>query len=205
MSDRALYRLAATAGFVSSAILALNVLRRAGVLPTNALTHAISPWAGVFALFALTGLYLWRRAAAGMLGVVGYALSTAGFAGAAGIEFAVHFIFPNLPQAQVDALVSGPARPALATVATVFCLGAVVFGVALLRAGGVPRVAAAGYLVTMALFAWRNALPEAVVTVTGLLSAAAVVVLCLALRRATGVTAFVATSGASAAPAASAR
>jgi len=184
MTDRMLYRLAALAGLVSAGILVLNVFRRAGLVPTDAVTHAIAPWAGALALFAVVGLYLWRRAEAGVLGILGYGLSTAGFTGAVGVELAVQYIFPNMPQAQVDALVAGPARPALVTVAGAFSLGAVLFGAALIRAGGVPRVAAAGYLVTMALFAWRNALPEAAVTVDGVLAASMVVWLSLALWRA---------------------
>ena len=184
MSEVTLYRWATVAGVLSSVILLINVLRRAGAVPTNALTHAISPFAAVLALFALTGLYLWQRSTTGWLGLLGYVLSTAGFAGAVGTEVVVQFVFAHLPTAQVDALVAGPSRPAFVTIALIFTAGALLFGTAMLRSGQVPRLAAAGYLVSMAVFAWRTVLPELVVTVDGIVATAVVVWLSVTLRRA---------------------
>jgi hypothetical protein len=175
MSVAQLYRLSAAAGLVAAAVLTVNVLRRVGIVPTNALTHAISPLAPGLALFALTGLYLWQYERAGRLGLVGYVLSTAGFAGAVGTEVAVHFVFAHLPQAVVDQLVDGPARTPFATIATIFSLGAVLFGTAMFRTGQLPRPPVVLYVVGLAVFGWRNLLPEALVTVDGLISAAAIV------------------------------
>jgi len=184
MSETTLYRRSALAGLLASAVLVVNVLRRDGALPTDAVTHAVAPLAPVLALFAVTGLYLWVREATGLVGLLGYVLSTAGFAGAVGSEVVVQFVFANMPKAQVDGLVAGPSRPALVVIAVVFTLGAVLLGAALARSGQAPTAAAVGYLVTMAVFAWRSALPEWIVTVDGVLSAVIVARLSLALRHA---------------------
>jgi hypothetical protein len=185
--EKLLYRLAALAGALAAPILVVNVLRRADVLPTNALTRGVAPFATVLALFAITGLYLWQRERAGRLGLVGYVFGIAGFAGAVGTEVTGQFVFANLPEAQVDQLVAGPARPAFTTIAAVFSLGALLFGAAMFRAGAVPRTAAAGYAFCLALFAWRNSLPELVVTVDGVVAGVVVGWLSWSLwRRPTG-------------------
>ena len=80
----------------------------------------------------------------------------------------------NLPRAVVDELVAGPAKPALAAVAITFTLGAVTLAATMLRAGRLPAALGWSYLVVMAPFGWRNLMPEAVVTLDGLLAAVVV-------------------------------
>ncbi|HEY1178957.1 MAG TPA: hypothetical protein VGF17_22615 [Phytomonospora sp.] len=75
-----LNRLTAYAGHACAILLLFNVVRRAGVLPDNALTHAVAPFAVLTGLFAITGLYRLIRPAAGALGLVGYVLNAAGVA-----------------------------------------------------------------------------------------------------------------------------
>jgi hypothetical protein len=185
MFETRLYRLSALAGLLGAVVLVVNVLRRAGAVPTNGVTHAVAPAASVLALFAVTGLYLWQRGEVGRLGLVGYVLSTVGFAGAVSTEVVVHFVFAHLPTAQVDELLAGPTRSAFTVIGVVFSLGALLFGAAMARSGVLPRAAALTYLVGLTLFSWRTLLPEAVVTVDGLVSAAAIVWMSLALWRGT--------------------
>ena len=81
MSDSLRYRLAGAAGLLTGVLLLFNDLRREDFVPENAVTESIAPLPAVLALFALTGLYLWQRHAAGALGLVGYAFNLAGVAG----------------------------------------------------------------------------------------------------------------------------
>ena len=186
MSDSQLYRSSAVAGLLAAAILVINVLRRAGVLPADAITHAVAPFSPTAALLAVTGLYLWQRERTGRLGALGYLLSMAGFAGAVGLEVTTQFIFAQLPDAQVDQLVDGPAKLPFAVIGVIFSLGATLFGVAMYRAAMLPRPAVALYAVSLTCFAWRTLMPDALVVLNGVLCAVAIVWLTRALWIAQG-------------------
>jgi hypothetical protein len=179
-----LYRLAGAAGLLTGVLLLVNDLRREDLLPENALTHSIAPVPAVLALFMLTGLYLWQRDQAGRLGLVGYALNSAGVAGLLVGEFAAHFLFADLTTAEVDALVDGRPRAAFLVIAAVFAVGVVLFSIASWRAGAYPRWAIALYLVGFLLAAGRNAVPDLVVSFGFLLGSVGVLGLAATLWRA---------------------
>jgi hypothetical protein len=157
-----LYRVAGTAGLACALLLAVNAARRSGALPENDLTHAIAPLAALCGLFALSGLYLWQRAEAGVLGCVGYGLNAAGLAGAFAIEYTLHFVFRYLDDGVVDGLVEGATGTAFRATALVLIAGTVLFGVSSWRARKLPAAAIALYVVGMVPGSLRNAVPEPV-------------------------------------------
>jgi hypothetical protein len=162
VSTATLYRLAGVAGLAGAALIAFATVRRAGLVPGNGLTHALSTPGAALSLFVLVGLYLSQRDRMGLLGLVGFALSLLGLAGVFAVEFATHAVFQFLDPDVVRGLVDGPAKPYLLTVAVVFLAGVVAFGVGLWRAGVSPRLAVAGYVVGLVPAALRTAVPEPV-------------------------------------------
>src|SRR2546423_10986109 len=150
MTPQRLFRWAAFAGFACAVLLAVSVGRRGGVLPDTAVLNAIAPLGSLAGLFTITGLYLRQRAAAGMLGLIGYGLNFAGLAGAFAIEYVLHFVFHYLPSDRVDALVHGGTGNAFRVTAIVLICGVLAFGVASWRGrrgpggAGAPLVVRAG-------------------------------------------------------------
>ncbi|MEU4576829.1 hypothetical protein [Nonomuraea sp. NPDC023979] len=157
-----LFRTSAAAGFVCAALLVVNVLRRGGVLPENAVTHAIAPFAALTGLFAITGLYLLIRDAAGGLGLAGYLLNAAGLAGAFAIEYTLHFVFPGLGGATVMGLLAGGTGMAFLVTSAVLVAGVLVFAAAAVRSGALPYAAVGLYAVGMVPGSLRNLVPEPV-------------------------------------------
>ena len=174
MSPLPLYRYAGLAAIVCAALLVFNAARRAGLVPENALTHAIAPFAALVGLLAFVGLYLWQREEAGALGLIGFVLNSAGLAGAFAIEYILHFVFPYLPAAQVTAVITGPTARAFLVTAICLITGVLLFGIASLRAAVLPRPAVVLYVVGMIPGALRNQVPETVY-LSGLVLAAAAV------------------------------
>ena len=174
MSTNTLYRLCAGTGMYSAFQLVCNVARRAGALPDTALTRGVAPLSAIFGLLALTGLYLWQRQETGRLGLVGYALNAVGLAGSVGIEYVLNYVFPYLGKRTVDMLVHGAAGTIFLITAVVFMLGALLFGMATLRAGKFPALSVPPYALGSILLSLRNTLPEWAVTVGGILAALAV-------------------------------
>jgi hypothetical protein len=176
-----LFRLAAYCGLASALLLALNALRRAGVVPTDTFTHAIAPLAESFGLLVLTGLYLLHRERSGRVGLAGYSLSFVGLSGLLGAEFVINLIFPALTKTQTDALLHGPTGRVFAVASVVFLLGAAIFGYTMWRLALLPRAATAAYTLGSVLIALRNSLPSAVFITGLLLAAAGIAALSLAL------------------------
>jgi len=162
MSERTLYRLAGLAGLIGGALIVLSVARRGGVLPENALTHALAPPAGALLLLTLTALYLRQRDRAGRLGLAGFVLNHLGLSGLFAIEFLTHAVLRYQDEATSDQLVSGPARPYFLVVALTFLAGVLIFGAASWRAGVLPRGAIVLYVLGLSAAALRAAVPEAV-------------------------------------------
>jgi hypothetical protein len=167
-----LYRMAAVAAHVCAVLLVVNVLRRAGIVPETALTHAIAPFGALMGLFAITGLYLFIRGSAGDLGLIGYVLNAAGLAGAFAIEYALHFIFPSLDGATITGLLAGGTGMAFLVTSVVLVAGVLTFSAAALRTGLIPPLGVALYAVGMIPGSLRSALPVPVYLI-GLVAAAA--------------------------------
>ena len=181
MTPQRLFRWAAFTGFACALLLVVNVGRRGGLLPDNAVLNAVAPLGSLAGLFALTGLYLRQRTAAGLLGLIGYGLNLAGLAGAFAIEYVLHFVFRYLPSDRVDALVDGGTGTAFRVTAIVLICGVLVFGIASWRARRYPVGAVALYVAGMVPGALRNVVPEPVYLGGLLLAAAGVAWLSLAL------------------------
>lgn len=162
MSDRTLYRLAGLAGLAGGALTILAVARRAGVVPENALTHALAPPASALLLLTLTALYLCQRDRAGRLGLAGFVLNHLGLSGLFAIEFVTHAVLQFQDAATRVQLTTGPGRPYFLVVALTFLVGVVVFGVASWRAGVLPRGAIILYVAGLTAAALRTSVPEAV-------------------------------------------
>jgi hypothetical protein len=138
MPTNTLYRLAGWAGLAAGVLLLIATARRGGLLPENALTHAIAPPASALALFALTALYLRQRDRAGTLGLVGFAVNLLGLTGLFAVEFTTHAVFPYLDETTRTDLLAGPTRTWFLVVAMTFLAGVVTFGVASLRSRVLP-------------------------------------------------------------------
>ncbi|GIG71126.1 hypothetical protein [Phytomonospora endophytica] len=170
-----LNRLTAYAGYACAFLLLFNVTRRAGVLPENAFTHAVAPFAVLAGLFAVTGLYRLVRPAAGTLGLVGYVLNAAGLAGAFAVEYTLHFVFPGLTEETRSHLLDGGTGRAFLATAVVLIAGVLTFSAAALRSRVLPTGAVVLYAVGMVPGSLRGAVPVAVY-LGGLVLAAAGVV-----------------------------
>lgn len=153
-----LFRLAGLAGVLGGALIVLAAARRGGVVPENALTHALAPPGSALSLFALTGIYLWQRGSAGVLGLVGYVVNLLGLVGLFGIEFVTHAVYPYQDRVEI----AGPTRAYFLAVAFTFLVGVVLFGLASWRAKVLPRGAVTLYLLGFVPAALRTAVPEAV-------------------------------------------
>jgi hypothetical protein len=172
MSDRILYRLAALTGLAGGVLILVAVARRAGVLPENAVTHALAPPASALLLLTLTALYLRQRREAGRLGLAGFVLNHLGLSGLFAIEFLTHAVLQYQDAAAREAVLTGPGRPYFLVVALTFLIGVVLFGIASWRAGVLPRAALALYVPGLSAASLRAAVPEAVY-LSGLVAGAA--------------------------------
>ncbi|RBQ18536.1 hypothetical protein DP939_18720 [Spongiactinospora rosea] len=166
------YRVAAGAGLACAALLVFNTFRRAGVVPENAVTHAVAPFAPLTGLLVVTGMYLLIRRTAGRIGAVGYVLNMAGLAGAFAVEYVLHFVFPLLGGGIVRGLLGGGTGRAFLVTSVVLIVGVLAFGAVALRAGVFPVPAVLLYMGGMVPGALRNVVPEPVY-LGGLLVAAA--------------------------------
>ncbi|MEU4508204.1 hypothetical protein AB0G05_01790 [Nonomuraea wenchangensis] len=154
-----LHRVAAVAGFVSGLLIVVNAARRGGLVAETDLTHAIAPFGALTGLLAVTGIYLVIRHRAGVLGLVGYVLNSAGLAGAFAVEYILHYVFPYLGAGTVAALLTGMTGTAFLVTSAVLVIGVVVFGVAAVRSGMMPVVAVALYVAGMLPGSLRNLVP----------------------------------------------
>jgi len=162
MSDRLLYRLAGWAGLLGATLTLIAAARRGGLLPENALTHALAPPASALLLLTLTALYLCQRGQAGRLGLAGFVLNHLGLSGLFAVEFLTHAVFQYQDAATREAVLTGPGRPYFLVVALTFLAGVLLFGIASWRAGVLPRGALVLYVLGLSAAALRTSVPEAV-------------------------------------------
>ncbi|WTW94702.1 hypothetical protein OG216_15475 [Streptomycetaceae bacterium NBC_01309] len=137
----------------------------------------------VFGTFLIVGLFAAVRATAPTrLLDWGFALNLVGLTLVAGVDFARTYVFAAMDDDAVDALLeSGPTKPAFITAGTVFVLGAVLFGAALIRAGHAPR-ASWLYTLTAAPSGFASLLPDVPGAIAQAAAGAAIVALGWSLR-----------------------
>ncbi|GAA1504119.1 hypothetical protein GCM10009677_40300 [Sphaerisporangium rubeum] len=194
MTPLPLYRYAGVAAVTCAVLLVLNAARRGGLVPENAVTHAIAPFAALIGLLAFVGIYLWQRKETGLLGLIGFVLNAAGLAGAFAIEYIIHFVFPYLTSAQVTAIITGPTARAFLVTAACLIAGVLLFGITGLRAAVLPRPALTLYIAGMIPGALRNQIPEPLYLSGLVLAAVGVAWLGVTLWRASTVPRAIATS-----------
>ena len=96
----------------------------------------------ILGLGVLTPLYLRQRAASGVTGWVGYVTQFFGMTVVIGFLFTQAFVLGGLDEAQRAAVLSGPAGIVTVIGLAITTVGAILFGIASLRAGVFPKWAA---------------------------------------------------------------
>lgn len=170
-----LIKVSALAGFLSAAILVVNAIKRAGVIPTSPFTQLAAPVAQMTAIGLVIGIYLVTSRKTGALGASGAALTVISLAGLVGVEFVLNLVFPYVDPGVIMALRAGPLGIALTAVSVLFLLGTVVFMVALWRDSSVPKGAVLLYTASAIPIALRTVFPETVLQL-GLVGLAAAII-----------------------------
>lgn len=93
-------------------------------------------------LWVLAALYLRQREESGVLGLIAYALQSFGMALMIGFLFTQAFVLAGFDAAQRTAVLAGPTGLATVIALAIVTMGAVLFGIATLRAGVFPKWAA---------------------------------------------------------------
>src|SRR4051812_35283453 len=99
-----LIKVSAFAGFLSAAILVVNAIKRAGVIPTSPFTQLAAPVAQMAAIGWVIGIYLVTSRKTGALGASGAALTVISLAGLVGVEFVLNLVFPYVDPGVIMAL-----------------------------------------------------------------------------------------------------
>ena len=96
----------------------------------------------ILGLGVLTALYLRQRTASGVTGWIGYVAQFFGMAVLIGFLFTQAFVLSGFDDAQKAALLTGPAGIVTVMGLAITTVGAILFGIASLRAGVFPKWAA---------------------------------------------------------------
>jgi hypothetical protein len=155
-----LYRIAATAGCGSAAVLFINAAKRAEIIPTTAFTQLIAPVAQILALALVTALYFAFGRRTGTFGLVAYLLNAFALATLVGVEFVINLVFRDLPADTIAALRAGSLGIALTAASILFLLGTLAFVTAMLRTREVPAAPLVLYAVGAVPVALRAFVPE---------------------------------------------
>ena len=143
--------------------------------PGWGLSHSITAAASVFLLYGLTGLYAYQVGKAGWLGLVGFILTLAATAMLTSAEIFSAALAPTLAanpatQPLVDPQQAGPFVLVIGGIAVLDTVGNILLGIAILRAGVLPRWAGLLIITGYGLLATGIGLPALVgVADTGIL------------------------------------
>ena len=154
------YRIAATAGAGSAAVLLVNAAKRAEVIPTSAFTQLVAPLAQMLALALVTALYFAHGRRTGTFGLVAYLLNAFALSALVGVEFVINLVFSDLPKRTVDALREGSLGIALTVASIAFLVGTLTFVGTMIRGREVPTAPLALYAVGAVPVAFRAFVPE---------------------------------------------
>jgi hypothetical protein len=158
-----LARLGAWCGVAAGLTLGLPAAVEAvtGETPATGLVLALSP---ALAIPLLVVLHLRQAAVTGRSGAIAVTVNLVGLGLFGGAGFALNIVLVRLDEAAVRDLVRGPVLLAFLGSAVVFAAGAVLFGVATVRAGVLPRVPAVAYTVALPVLALAAPLPDTLAT-----------------------------------------
>lgn len=141
----------------------------------TAATSFVLGVAPALAIPLLAVLHLRQADRTSPFGAVAYTVNVVGLGLFGGAAFALNLVLFYVDQPVVDELLDGPTRFALLGSALVFAVGAVLFGVAMVRARVHPRVPAVAYAVALPVLALAAPLPDSVLTSTVHIAAGAAV------------------------------
>jgi len=136
MQASELYRWGGITGIVAGV---LNVLVE--LLPER-IGQPLDLLVNLLGLWVLAALYLRQRAASGVFGLIAYAIQSFGMALVIGFLFTEAFVLSGFDAAQRAEVLAGPTGLATVIGLVITTLGAVLFGIATLRAGVFPKWAA---------------------------------------------------------------
>ena len=131
-----LYRWSGIVGIIAGV---LNVIVE--VLPER-IGQPLDLLVNTLGLWVLAALYFRQRAASGVFGLIAYAVQSFGMALVIGFLFTQAFVLSGLDAAQRAAVLAGPTGVATVISLAIVTVGAVLFGIATLRAGVFPKWAA---------------------------------------------------------------
>ncbi len=158
-----LTRMAAWCGVLAGLCIGLPGAIEVGTGET-AVTSFVLGVAPALALPLLTVLHLRQSDATGRFGAVAYTVNLVGLGLFGGAALTVNLALFYVDEPVLDELLDGPTRFALLGSAVVFAVGAVLFGIAMVRARTHPRVPAVGYTVALPVLALAAPLPDSVLT-----------------------------------------
>jgi hypothetical protein len=156
-------RLGAWCGMAAGLTLGLPAAVEAvtGETAPTSFVLGVSP---ALALPLLVALQLRQRAAAGSFGALAYTVNLVGLGLFGGAAFTLNMALFYLDDAVVKDLVRGPTLVALLGSAAVFTVGAVLFGISMVRARVHPRPPAIVYIVALPVLAIAARLPDTIAT-----------------------------------------
>jgi len=166
MLSATLSRFGVVCGVVAGLLLAVPSAVEA-VTGEIAATSFLLGLAPALALPLLVVLHLRQRQSAGTFGAVAYTVNLVGLGLFGGAGFTLNMTLFYLDGPVIEELLRGPTRLALLGSAVVFAVGAVLFGISLLRARIHPRVPSVAYLVALPALALAAPLPDTLF-ITGL-------------------------------------
>ena len=138
MEASSLYRWSGITGIVTGV---LNLIVELELLPER-FSLPLELFVNILGLGVLTALYLRQRAASGVSGWVGYVTQFFGMTLVIGFLFTQAFVLSSLDDAQKAALLAGPTGIVTVIGLAITTIGAIVFGIASLRAAVFPKWAA---------------------------------------------------------------
>ena len=157
-----LARILPFAGFGAAAILIVNALKRAEILPLSPATQLVAPVGQMFSIALIIGIFVAVAALRRRLGSIGVVLYVGSLVGLAGVEFVINLVFPYVDAETIPQLLAGPLGIAFTVASITFLVGTVVFYIALWRVSGSPKLAILVIVVSSIPIALRMAFPELV-------------------------------------------
>lgn len=136
MKSSDLYRWSGVTGILAGVLNGIVEFLPEGIgQPLDVVVNALGLW-------VLVALYLRQREASGVFGFVAYVIQSFGMVLVIGFLFAQAFVLSGLAASQRAAVLAGPAGIATLIALAITTVGAMLFGIATLRAGVFPKWAA---------------------------------------------------------------
>lgn len=161
MSAEALFRACGIAAMVTGVCIVVgSVLSNLLKSPVGTVFNFLALLIG---LFAIAGSYLYQREEAGVLGVIAFVVVFVGLALMMCLDYLGAFIMPGLPDVDLADLQKGPAMIAAMVSGIIFLVGAILFGISVIRAGVLSKTAAVFFMIGFLPTPLKQAFPVPVV------------------------------------------